>query len=67
MEGNVFDVFRVLSLVLVWGIPALLVVAVVAFAAVAPGAILAGAIISLWEAVNGKLRRSAAPALGKRP
>ena len=67
MEGNVFDVFRVLSLVLVWGIPALLVVAVVVFAAVAPGAILAGAIISLWEAVNGKLRRSAAPALGKRP
>ena len=67
MEGNVFDVFRVLSLVLVWGIPALLVVAVVAFAVVAPGAILAGVIIRLWEAVSGKLRRSAAPALGKRP
>jgi len=59
MEGNVLDVFRVLSLVVVWAIPAILVLAVVAFILAAPALTLAGAVLRLYEVVRDKLGRNA--------
>lgn len=59
MEGNVLDVFRVLSLVVVWAIPAILIVAVVAFIFLAPALTLAGGVLRLYEVVRDKLRRRA--------
>ena len=59
MEGTVFDVFRVLSLVVVWAIPALLILAVVVFTFLAPATALAGAVLRLFAAVRGKLQRKA--------
>ena len=56
MEGNVLDVFRVLSLVVTWGIPAILVLAVVAFIVAAPALTLAGIVLRLYEALRDKLR-----------
>ena len=56
MEGNVFDVFRVLSLVLVWAIPTILLLAVVVFAIATPIAILAGAVLRFYDAVRDRLR-----------
>ena len=57
MEGNVLDVLRVLVLVLVWAIPAILVLAVVVFAIAAPALTLAGVVDRLYEVVHDKLRR----------
>jgi len=57
MEGNVLDIFRVLSGVVVWAIPAILVLAVVVFVVAAPAAALAGAVLHLYEGVRNKLRR----------
>ena len=59
MEGNVFDVFRVLSLVVTWGIPAILVLAVVVFVIAAPALTLAGVVLRLYEGVRDKLRKRA--------
>jgi len=59
MEGNVFDVFRVLSLVVTWAIPALLVLAVVAFIVLGPAIALAGVIHRWYETARDKLRRRA--------
>ena len=59
MEGSVFDVFRVLSLVVTWAIPAILVLAVVVFAIAAPALTLAGAVLRLYEAVRDKIQRRA--------
>ncbi|MBI2907984.1 MAG: hypothetical protein HYX92_10050 [Chloroflexi bacterium] len=56
MEGNVFDVFRVLSLVVTWAIPAILVAAVAAFVFAGPAVMLAGAALRLYGTVRGKLR-----------
>ena len=51
-----YDVLRVISLVVVWGIPALLVLAVVVFILAAPILTLAGAVLRLCEAVGNKIR-----------
>jgi len=59
MEGNVFDVFRVLSLVVVWAIPAILILAVVVFILAAPALTLAGVFVRLYEIVRDKLQRRA--------
>ncbi len=59
MEGNVFDVFRVLSLVVTWAIPAILVAAVVGFIVLGPAMMLAGVILRSYEAVRDSLRRRA--------
>ena len=53
------DVFRVLSLVVVWAIPAILVLAVLAFTILAPAATFAGAVLRLYETVRTKLLRRA--------
>lgn len=70
MEGNVFDVFRLLSLVVVWAIPAVLILAVVAFILAAPVLSLAGAVLRLYDAVRVKLlrktRAEAQLSIGKR-
>ena len=57
MEGSVFDVFRVLSLVVVWGIPAILILAVILFVIAAPVFTLAGVVLRLCEVVRDKLAR----------
>lgn len=54
-----YDVLRVLSLVIVWAIPATLVVAVAAFVIVAPALTLGGVLIRLYEIVCLRLRRRA--------
>lgn len=54
-----YDVFRVLSLVLVWAIPAILILAVVAFIVAAPSVTLAGAVLRLYDVVRDTLRRRA--------
>jgi len=54
-----YDFFRVLSLVIVWAIPAALIVAVVAFVIAAPALTLGGVVIRLYEVVCVRLRRSA--------
>jgi hypothetical protein len=59
MEGNVVDVFRVLSLVVVWAIPAILILAVVVFILAAPALTLAGVFVRLYEVVRDNLRRRA--------
>jgi len=59
MEGNVLDVFRVLSLVVVWAIPAALILAVVVFILAAPALTLAGVFVRLYEVVRDKLQRTA--------
>ena len=52
------DVFRVLSLVITWTIPATLVAAVVAFVIVAPALTLGGVGMKLYDIVSVRLRRS---------
>ena len=59
MQGDVLDVFRVLSLVVVWAIPAALILAVVVFVIAAPAVTLAGAVLRLYDAVRDKLQRTA--------
>lgn len=59
MEGSVLDVFRVLSLVAVWAIPATLIVALAAFILVIPAFTVAGALLRLYEVVRVKLPRRA--------
>jgi len=56
MEGNIFDIFRVVSLVVVWAIPAILILAVVAFVIAAPAVTLAGVVLRLYDVVRDKLR-----------
>lgn len=56
MQGNVLDVFRVLSLVVVWAIPVILILAVAIFAVLAPAFTLAGGGLRLYEVVRDKLR-----------
>lgn len=62
-------VFRILSLVLVWGIPAVLVLAVVAFIILAPAFAFGGLARKVYENVVGGLRRKArqepAPTVGQ--
>ncbi|MFQ5997433.1 MAG: dickkopf-related protein [Dehalococcoidales bacterium] len=53
------DFFRVLSLLVVWAIPAALVVAVVVFVIAAPALTLGGVVIRLYEIVRFRLRRRA--------
>lgn len=52
-----FGVFRVLSLVVVWAIPAILVVGVVAFLVSAPVLTLGGALLRLYDIAHIRLRR----------
>jgi len=52
-----YDVFRVLSLVIVWAIPAILVLAVVVFAILAPVFIWAAAVSGLFRVIRDRLRR----------
>lgn len=57
MEGNVLDVFRVVSLVVVWAIPAALVAAVVGFVLLGPAMVLGGAVARTYASIRSKLRR----------
>ena len=52
-----YDIFRVLSLVIVWAIPAILLMAVAVFVIVAPTLTLGGVIARLYEVVGVRLRR----------
>ena len=52
-----YDVLRVLSLVVVWAIPAILVLAVVVFAIAAPVFIWAGVVSGLFQVIRDSLRR----------
>lgn len=52
-----YDVLRALSLVIVWAIPAILIVGVVAFVIVAPALTLGGLILRLSDIVSVRLRR----------
>ncbi len=52
-----YDVFRVLSLVIVWAIPAILIVAVVVFVIGAPALTLGGVVLRLSNIVSVRLRR----------
>jgi len=54
-----YDVFRVLSLVIVWAIPAILIVAVVVFVIGAPALTLGGVVLRLYDIVSVRLRRKA--------
>lgn len=53
------DVFRMLALVIVWAIPAVLIVAVAVFAILAPALPAAGAVFRVYEAIRDRLRRRA--------
>ena len=50
-----YDVFRVLSLVIVWAIPAILIVAVVAFVIGASALTLGGVVLRLRDIVSVRL------------
>ncbi len=52
-----YDVFRVLSLVIVWAIPAILILAVVVFVIAAPALTLGGVVLRLYDTVSVGLRR----------
>lgn len=52
-----YDVFRVFSLVAVWAIPAILIVALGAFIILAPVFTSAGVVLRLHEVVHDKLVR----------
>ena len=52
-----YDVLRALSLIIVWAIPALLVVGVVALVITMPALIAGGAILRLSNIVSAGLRR----------
>lgn len=54
-----FDVLRVLSLVVVWGIPAVLVLGVIAFIILAPALTFGGTARRLYESITGRMRRKA--------
>ena len=54
-----YDVFRALSLVIVWAIPAILIVAVVVFVIGAPALTLGGVVLRLYDIVSVRLRRKA--------
>jgi hypothetical protein len=64
-----YDVFRVISLVLVWGIPALLVVAVVVFIVLAPALTFGGMVRKLYERVFARrrktIRQESVPTIGE--
>lgn len=66
MEG--YDVLRVLALIVVWGIPAVLVLGLVAFIILAPAFAFGGLATKLYEATFARLtrkqRREASPAIG---
>jgi hypothetical protein len=67
MEGNVLDVLRVLVLVLVWAIPAILVLLVAVFAILTPVFIWAGVVSGLFRVIRDRLRRRvAAPRRARR-
>jgi len=55
MEGNVFDVFRLLSLVVTWAVPALLIVAVAVFIVTSPLFALGGLITKWYEFFHARL------------
>jgi len=50
-----YDVFKVLSLLVVWAIPAILVAAIVGFTVLAPTLALAGMGINLYKTVSVRL------------
>ncbi len=52
-----YDVFRLLSLMIVWAIPAILIVAVVVFVIGAPALTLGGVVLRLSDIVSVRLRR----------
>lgn len=58
MEGNVFDVFRVLAGVFTWGLPALLLLTLVVFVVAVPVLTLTGAVLRLYGFVSRKFRRA---------
>lgn len=60
MEGNVLDVFRVLALVVVWAIPAVLVLLVAIFAILSPVLIWAGVVSGLFRVIRDRVRRRVA-------
>lgn len=49
------DIFRVISLVVVWAIPTILVVAVIVFAILAPVMTLSGVFLRLYQAIHNVL------------
>lgn len=53
------DIFRALSLVIVWAIPAVLVLAVVAFMVGAPVLTLGGAVLRLYNSISVRRHRKA--------
>jgi len=52
-----YDVLRALSLVIVWAIPAILIVAVAVFVIAAPALTLGGVVIRLYEIICVRLRK----------
>ncbi|MDP2919161.1 MAG: hypothetical protein Q8O43_02945 [Dehalococcoidia bacterium] len=54
MEGNVFDVFRALAGVFTWGLPVMLILALVIFIVAIPTLALAGAVLRIRDAIGGK-------------
>lgn len=50
-------IFRVLSLLIVWAIPAVLIIAVGAFVVGAPALTLGGLVLRLYSSVSVRLRR----------
>ncbi len=52
-----YEVFRVISLVVAWGIPAILVLGVAAFIILAPALAFGGATRRLYEVVLGRITR----------
>ena len=58
MEGNVFDVFRVLAGVFTWGLPALLLLTLVVFVVAVPVLTLTGAVLRLYGFVSRKLHKA---------
>ena len=55
MGGNVFDVFRVLAGVFTWGLPAMLILALVVFVVAVPVLAVAGAVLRMRDFFGTRL------------
>ena len=58
MEGNVFDVFRVLAGVFTWGFPVMLILALVIFIVAVPVLAMAGAVLRVKDFFGTRLHRA---------
>ena len=56
-----YDVFRVISLVVVWGIPAILILGVVVFIILAPALTFGGMASKLYQRVFARRKRAIRP------